>query len=74
MNMVPDQIIRRSKMRANARVPFLNQLAREFHRSKPQIWRICTGEGSSPLRVRVLARQSELLRTVTAAQDNGRHP
>jgi len=45
-----------------ARVPFLNQLAREFRRNKAHIWRVCTGERESPLRERILVRQAELIR------------
>jgi hypothetical protein len=50
-----------------ARVPFSNQLAREFKRSKCHVWMLCTGARSSPLRERMLARQAELIRAVYSA-------
>jgi hypothetical protein len=51
----------------SARVPHLNQLAREFGRDKAHIWRICTGQSGSPLRLRVITRQAELIRLSEAA-------
>lgn len=57
-----------------ARVPFLNQLAREFKRNRAHIWRLCTGERQGPLRERVRARQAELIRSAESAVSlPGRH-
>jgi hypothetical protein len=45
-----------------ARVPFVNQLAREFGLSKGHVWAVCVGQRESPSGARIRQRQQELLR------------
>jgi hypothetical protein len=51
----------RPRFNPKARVPFVNQLAREFGLSKGHVWVVCTGERTSPISARILARQKALL-------------
>jgi hypothetical protein len=64
-------VTHQSSFEPKAQVPFLNRLAREFKRSRPHIWYVCTGRRSSPLREKILARQIELIRENLAAGNSG---
>jgi hypothetical protein len=44
-----------------ARVPFVNQLAREFGVSKGHVWAVCAAGRASPRRASIIKRQQELL-------------
>lgn len=47
--------------RSKAKVPFADQLAREFGLEQSHVWRVCVGERASPLRDQMLDRQKELV-------------